>query len=132
MGDRESGASSPGEHLFSDSRSIYSLEIKGLWSTGCLVLPGGAGAGKGSVGLASPLLSLPGAFLQMTGHTLGLPRPLCVCAISWGPTIPAVREKTGTEHQSWGCQPDLNPSFVTSCVTLSKLLNLSVPQFFHQ
>lgn len=43
------------------SRSIYSLEIKGLRSTGHLLLPGGVGPGRGGVGLASPLPSVPGA-----------------------------------------------------------------------
>lgn len=47
-GEMESWGLTTWTALCSESRSIYSLEIKGLQSTSHFMLPGGVGAGRGS------------------------------------------------------------------------------------
>jgi len=90
------------ERVFSQYRSIYSLEIKDLRSTGHFVLPRGVGAGRGGVGLALPFFPCPGPSDDWSDSRLPASLVLLLepqCPLS-GPQHTYRQEKIGAEHYS--------------------------------
>lgn len=111
-GDAEAGASSPGA-VFSQYRSIYSLEIKDLLSTGHFVLPGGVGREGAVWALLS--LSFPAWGLHMTGQTPGFLHLSRSCwspsALSRVPSTPVGRGKKYVQSTVLGRLVFSQPAF---------------------